>query len=100
MRYDVKKIFGQRGAERNALLVSHTATIAKWYIVELCNADYIYQHAKDRYDRAVAWLKQLAKGDINLEDLPLLEIGEQGANSPTKIKEPFIFGSREKFNHE
>lgn len=100
LRYDAKKIFGQRGAERNALLVSHTATIAKWYIVELCNADYIYQHAKDRYDRAVAWLKQLAKGEINLEDLPLLEIGEQGANSPTNIKEPFIFGSREKFNHE
>ena len=58
------------------------------------------QHAKDRYDRAVAWLKQLAKGEINLEDLPLLEIGEQGANSQQISKNLFIFGSREKFNHE
>lgn len=102
LRYDVKKIFAQTGAERNALLVSHTATIAKWYIVELCNADYIYQHAKDRYDRAVAWLKQLAKGEINLEDLPTLSLDDENEqdNGNSNIKEPFIFGSREKFNHE
>lgn len=99
LRYDVQKIFSSMDTERNPLLVSHTATIAKWYIVELCNADIIYEHAKERYDRAVAWLKQLAKGDISLDTLPLLE--ETNADTENiNDTEPFIYGSREKFNHE
>lgn len=99
LKYDVQKIFSSRGTERNPLLVSHTATIAKWYIVELCNADIIYEHAKERYDRAVAWLKQLAKGDISLDTLPLLENNSDDANNPNDTT-PFIYGSRDKFKHE
>lgn len=99
LKYDVQKIFSSIGTERNPLLVSHTATIAKWYIVELCNADIIYEHAKERYDRAVAWLKQLAKGDISLDTLPLLESDNDNTSNPNDTA-PFIYGSRDKFKHE
>lgn len=101
LRYDVKKIFGQRGAERNALLVSHTATIAKWYIVDLCNADIIYQHAKERYDRAIEYLQKINKGEVSLGNIPTLQDTNQENPQKENIhNKPFSFGSRNKFNHE
>ena len=57
--YDTVAIFSATGTDRNALLLAHTKTIAKWYIVELCNADIIQEQAKDRYDRAISWLTKL-----------------------------------------
>ncbi|MBW7838591.1 MAG: DUF1320 family protein [Chitinophagaceae bacterium] len=100
LRYDVEAIFSATGNDRNALILSHTATIAKYYIIELCNADIIYEIAKERYDRAVAWLKDLAKGTINLDTLPQLPAdGDQPGNGEESTY-PFFYGSREKFNHE
>jgi len=62
--------------------------------VELCNADIIYETAKDRYDRASDYLKKVARGEYNLSGLPLLP-EDDGTGEP-----PFRFGSRQKFNHE
>lgn len=98
LRYDVEAIFNATGADRNALIVSHTATIAKYYIVELCNADIIYEVAKERYDRAVDWFKRIAKGEVNLDTLPLLPETPAGEDDDNTF--PFTYGSREKFNHE
>lgn len=98
LRYDVDAIFSATGSDRNALILSHTATIAKYYIIELCNADIIYEIAKERYDRAVAWFKDLAKGIINLDTLPQLPEDDGSEDSETTY--PFVYGSREKFNHE
>ena len=101
LRYDLEAIFNATAELRNALLVSHTATIAKYYIVELCNADIIYEQAKERYDRAVNWLKQLAKGEINLDTLPTIPEDEgTGTGIDDESTYPFVYGSREKFNHE
>lgn len=97
LRYDVDAILNATGDERNALILSHTATIAKWYIVELCNADIIYETAKERYDRAVAWFKDLAKGNVNLSTLPTLNDDENENGEDTS---PWLYGSRRKFNHE
>lgn len=97
LRYDVDAVLNATGTERNALILSHMATIAKWYIVELCNADIIYEIAKERYDRAVEWLKDLAKGNVNLSTLPTLENDNTGNGDDTS---PWLYGSREKFNHE
>lgn len=97
-KYDVDAILSASGAARNSLLVRQASTIAKWYIVELCNADIIYETAKDRYDRTVAWLKLLAKGEINLTSLPV--ITENPDDESGYDTAPFIYGSREKFNHE
>lgn len=97
LKYDLEAIFTATGTDRNALLLAHTATIAKWYIVELCNADIIYQIAKDRYDRATGWLKGLAKGTFNLDTLPVIEPNPDDENGDTS---PWLYGSREKFEYE
>lgn len=94
-RYDVEAIFSKRGAERNALVVSLCLSVAKWYIVDLCNADIIYDHAKERYDRAIEYLNKLAKGEVNISSLPILPHTEETEEQTT----PFVYGSRTKFNH-
>ena len=94
-RYDVEAIFAKRGEERNALVVSLCLSVAKWYIVDLCNADIIYDHAKERYDRAIEYLKRLAKGEVNISSLPIVPRTEETEKQIT----PFVYGSRTKFNH-
>ena len=94
--YDVEAIFNKTGANRDPLILAHTKTIAKWWLVELCNADVIYEHSKERYDRSVGWLKKLAKGEVTLTTLPVLDSTEDN----TEEKQPFSFGSRAKFTHE
>jgi len=92
LRYDVDAIFNTSGAERNALLLRHTVTIAKWYLVELCNAEMMYEQVKERYDRATSYLKKLAKGDVNIQSLPQI--------TPSEEPVPFRSGGRTKFNHD
>lgn len=96
--YDVDKILSATGTNRNPMIKNTMISIAKWYIVDLCNADIIYETAKERYDRAITWLNKLSKGDLTLSTLPVIE------NNPTETDDdstaPFAYGSREKFNHE
>lgn len=93
LQYNVEEILTATGEDRNALIVKMAVTLAKWWIVDLCNADLIYEQAKERYDRATKWLKDLASGEVNLSSLPQI-------NTEESTKEPFHFGSRKKFNHE
>ncbi len=97
LHYNVEAIFAATGDDRNALIMGYVKTIAKWWLVELCNADIIYEQAKERYDRATSFLKDLAKGEITLKTLPLAEDNTSEDYVNTK---PFSFGSRTKFNHE
>lgn len=96
--YDVDKILSATGTARNPMIKNTMISIAKWHIVDLCNADIIYEQAKERYDRAITWLNKLSKGDLTLSTLPVIE------NNSTEIDDdstaPFAYGSREKFNHE
>lgn len=94
--YDVEAIFSKAGNDRHSLIVQHCCTMAKWYVAELCNADFIYEKAKERYDRAVDWFTKVAKGTINVSSLPQLVRDETTAGD----KQPFEFGSRAKFNHD
>lgn len=93
LQYDVDAIFTATEGNRNPLILKHCVTIAKWWLVELCNADIIMEQAKDRYDRAVDWLNRLAKGAVTLSSLPTKDI-------EASEREPFSFGSRPKFNHD
>lgn len=94
--YDANAVFSATGTNRNALLMEMVKNIAVWYVIRLCNVDMMFDHVKDRYDRAISWLKQLNKGEITL-DLPLLPVTEIDETSNVQ---PFRFGSRTKFNHE
>lgn len=94
--YDVEAIFSKTGNDRHSLIVQHCCTLSKWYVAELCNADFIYEKAKDRYDRAVAWFNKVASGTINVSSLPQLVRDDTTAGD----KQPFEMGSRAKFNHD
>ncbi len=97
LRYDIDAVFSATGNERNAMILGCAITLAKWNIVELCNADILYEQAKDRYDRAISWLSKLAKGIVNLSDLPTIDDNADNEDSQTQA---FVYGSRKKFNHE
>ena len=94
--YDVETIFNATELDRNSLILQHCCTLANWHIAQLCNADFIYEKAKDRYDRAISWFTKIATGTINLSTLPQLVRDEETAGD----KQPFEFGSRTKFNHD
>jgi len=94
--YDATAIFAMTGTARNALILQHTKTIAVWNLVQLCNVDILFDQVKERYDRAITWLKQLNRGEITI-DLPLLP--NTDATTSTDVQ-PFRFNSRPKFNHE
>lgn len=93
--YDSAAIFSAAGTDRNALLLAHAKTIAKWYIVELCNAEIIQEQAEKRYDRAISWLTKLSKGTVGLDGAPVKSI----AATENEI-DGFGYGSRTKFNHD
>ena len=96
IQYDVDAILSTTGMARNSLIVKHGITIAKWWIIDLSNADMIYEQAKERYDRSTDWLFKLANGDVTLSTLPTLA----ETNGEGETKQAFSFGSRKKFNHE
>lgn len=94
--YDAEAIFTATGTDRNALILQHCVTIAKWHLVQLCNADIIYEQARERYDRAITWLRSLKNGDTTMKTLPMLTPSTEGEFIP----KPFSYGSRKKFRHE
>ena len=96
--YDVDKILSATGTARNPMIKNTMVTIAKWYIVDLCNADIIYETAKDRYDCAITWLNKLSNGDLTLSTLPVID--NNSTETDDESTAPFAYGSREKFNHE
>ena len=93
--YDTEIIFNAEGLDRNALILQHSLTLAKFHIATLCNADFIYEQAKERYDRAIDWFTKLAKGTVVLTSLPRIVLDDTNNN-----RQPFSSGSRAKFNHD
>lgn len=100
LRYDVDAILSATGDDRNAMLLNCAINIAKWNIIDLCNVDILYEQAKERYDRSISWLKDLASGDVNLSDLPTLDDADNDDSSTDDETQAFRYGSRKKFNHE
>ncbi|GGB82918.1 hypothetical protein GCM10007424_23680 [Flavobacterium suaedae] len=91
--YDVATIFNATGSDRDAIIVQHAVTIAKFHLVHLCNADILFDRAQSNYDRATAWLVRVAKGEVILDSLPTVTINDE-STTPT-----WSYGSRKKFNH-
>lgn len=90
--YDREAIFGAEGAARNALLLIFVKDIAVWHFINLCNAGVELELRQDRYDRAVAWLRQVQKGEIK-PALPVVD--EDGDGKPDAAGE-YIYGSNPK----
>ena len=93
--YDVEQVFNKTGLDRNSLILQHCLTLAKFHIATLCNADFIYEQAKERYDRAIDWFTKLSKGTVVLSSLPQITITDTNSQ-----RQPFSAGSNKKFKHD
>ena len=68
--YDRDAIFSAQAEQRNALLLVFIKDIAAWHFLVLCNAGHELKLRQARYERAVAWLRAVQKGDV-VPDLPV-----------------------------
>lgn len=84
--YDVEKIFGAQGNERHPLVLMMAKDIATYHIFCIHNPYKMSQIRKDRYERAIDWLKGVAKGDITIDGAPRLPEEEAAEKSPWQVK--------------
>lgn len=82
-RYDCDAIFSASGKERVQLVVMFCADISVYHLFCIHNPQKLSPMRKDRYDRALEWLRRVQKGDVNIEGAPLRE--ERTADSPYQI---------------
>jgi phage gp36-like protein len=71
-RYDCNAIFAATGDSRNQLILMMAIDIAVYHIFCIHNPQKLSQVRKDRYERAIEWLKQVAAEDISIDGAPLL----------------------------
>jgi hypothetical protein bfra3_13620 len=76
------------------LLLTFVKDIAVWHFVNLCNAGAELELKEKRYDRAIAWLRQVQKGEVT-PSLPRAD--DDGDGKPDGSNE-YIFGSNPKRN--
>lgn len=79
-RYDCDSIFSATGADRHPLILMMALDIAIFHIFCVHNPQKLSQMRKDRYDRAIEWLKAVSKGDINVEGAPTVSAEEAKEN--------------------
>ena len=71
-RYDCDAIFSATGEKRNQLILMMAIDIAVYHIFCIHNPQKLSQIRKDRYERAVEWMKAVAREDISIEGAPML----------------------------
>jgi len=76
-KFDTESIFSAVGDERNALLLLFVKDLATWHLIAVVNPNIELKHRKERYDRAVEWLKAVQSGDITPK-LPVATIDPGG----------------------
>ena len=93
-RYDVNAIFSTTGSDRNQLVLMMAIDISIYHVFCIHNPQKLSQIRKDRYERAMEWLKQVAGEDISIDGAPLLPEEERAASSTFLIK-----SNRKRVNH-
>lgn len=71
-RYDCNAIFSASGEERNQLILMMVIDIAVYHIFCIHNPQKLSQVRKDRYERAVEWMKAVANEEVSIDGAPLL----------------------------
>ena len=83
--YNIADELAKTGTERNTLLVIFIKDIAVWHFINICHVNTSLELRQDRYERAIAWLKSVQKGEV-LPDLPSFEAADGEANNlPYKV---------------
>lgn len=73
--YDVATVFAATGNNRNKILLLFLKDIAVWHFIQLANPNVDMQLRLDRYEKAIAWLNKVQKGDA-VPNLPIVPIPE------------------------
>lgn len=83
-RFDVAKVFGAVGNDRNAQIVMYLVDVALYHLHSRQNPRNVPTLRQDRYDHVIDWLKMVRKGALScglpLETL-LLPDGTQDTGS-------------------
>ena len=85
-RYDCDRIFSATGGDRLQLVLMMVIDIAVYHIFSIHNPQKLSQLRKDRYERAVEWMKAVAAEDISIEGAPLLPEEERAARAAFRIR--------------
>ncbi len=96
--YDSDKIFSARGDERHKLVIMMCIDITVYHLFCAHNPVKLSQMRKDRYDRAINWLKEISKlnNPIPVEGLP-----RSGTKEERSKKSPYQMKSNPKrVNHQ
>jgi phage gp36-like protein len=72
-RFDTNTIFAATGSDRHPLVLMFALDISVYHIFCVHNPQKLSQNRKDRYDRAVTWLKDVVRPSdpLPVEGLPL-----------------------------
>jgi len=84
-RYDDVATFAQTGDGRNPILLLYVKDIAVWHFITLCNSNVEIELRRDRYRRAIEWLKEIQSGKTN-PALPLPNPDADGNQPNTGIQ--------------
>lgn len=85
-RYDVDAIFSAEGSARNQLVLMMAIDITVYHLFCIHNPQKLSQMRKDRYERAVEWLKQVAAFKVAVDGAPKLPDDVQKENAPWLMK--------------
>lgn len=81
-RYDVDALFAAEGTARNQLVLMMAIDITVYHIFSIHNPQKMSQIRKDRYERAMEWLKLVAGFKIAVDGAPLLPKEQRKQESP------------------
>ena len=93
-RYDCDAIFSATGSDRHQLVLMMALDIAIYHIFSIHNPVKLSQLRKERYERAVEWLKAVAAGTISIDGAPLAPEEVQVAHQSFRI-----VSNRKRQNH-
>ncbi len=85
-RYDCNAIFSAAGEERNQLILMMVIDIAVYHIFCIHNPQKLSQVRKDRYERAVEWMKAVANEEVSIDGAPLLPEEDRAKKSALMFK--------------
>lgn len=70
LHYDVDAIFSAQGEARDPMLVMFCVDITVYHLFTMHNPRNMSKIREDRYNRAIAWLKAVGRGNDVAEGLP------------------------------
>ncbi len=84
-RYDCDAIFNASGNARNQLILMMAIDIAVYHIFCIHNPQKLSDVRRERYERAVEWLKAVAAEQISIDGAPTLTGEQRNANASFHI---------------